>query len=153
MSQSQIHNFQQLFPGPYSIQPGTNGVDATFDIYCQTTGEHIISTDYWYEEERAQRDAAVIAIALETMRHAPRRPAVAECLQLKLDAFQAEYPAPYESSAIAHDGWVQTGIRDIGNEYFIVSLASGAEDEKAELVTGYIARALNNLFQYVIATS
>lgn len=153
MTQFHIQSFQQLFPGPYSLQPGTNGVDSTFDIYCRKSGELIISTDFWYEEERAQRDATVITMALESMRHTPRYQQFAKSLQDRLNAFQADYPGPYESSYVVHDGWIETGTRNVGNEYFIASLATKAEDAKADIITRYIAEALNNLFLYTVMRS
>jgi hypothetical protein len=70
MTNLSTKEFKQLYPGPYVCQPGTNGVDNTFDIVCSNTGKHVISTAYWYEEERAERDASVVTLALELMRKA-----------------------------------------------------------------------------------
>ena len=56
--------FLRHCPGPYTYLSSRDGVDRTFDIYCLTTENYIVSTYYWEERKAAEATAATITAAL-----------------------------------------------------------------------------------------
>ncbi len=51
-------------PGPFSYRESTDGVDATFEVFCEYSGEPIVSIHYWTERLSAETKAWAIAQAL-----------------------------------------------------------------------------------------
>ena len=62
------HSFFNRYPGPFCVSPGSDGVDATFDINCETTGQFLTATHYWEDREQAKLIASDIAEALNLAR-------------------------------------------------------------------------------------
>jgi len=62
------HTFFNRYPGPFCVTPGSDGVDATFDINCETTGQFLTATHYWEDREQAKLIATGIAEALNLAR-------------------------------------------------------------------------------------
>lgn len=56
--------FVQRYPGPFVFVPGVNGVDATFDVSCSWTNEHLVSTYYWDDREQGEQVAKLVTNAL-----------------------------------------------------------------------------------------
>ena len=48
----------------YTYSPGTDGCDATFDVYCDDT--HLVSVHYWEKKQWAEALASLIAHALNS---------------------------------------------------------------------------------------
>lgn len=86
--------FLKANPGPYFSRPGRNGVDDTYDVVCLATENHIVSTQYWDEEEDARRIAGVIAAALN--RYAGWHGLEEENLHEDLAYLLWHYPGPYK---------------------------------------------------------
>ena len=53
----------RTYPGPFGVQPSTDGCDETFEVYCTRTGAVLLWIPYW----EARRDA--YEHALEIIRH------------------------------------------------------------------------------------
>ena len=68
--QRSLQPFLSQYPGPFRISPSTDGVDSTFNINCETTGQFVIATRYWDEREWAKLVAIGIADALNLAREA-----------------------------------------------------------------------------------
>lgn len=49
---------------PFCVRPGTDGVDETFDVFCQETGTVVAAFHYWHAEAEAKRDADRFTAAL-----------------------------------------------------------------------------------------
>ena len=60
MPKSLTAKFLARYPGPFAYQGGSDGVDATFDIYCCKTGDHVASTFYWDDRLPCELEARVI---------------------------------------------------------------------------------------------
>lgn len=56
--------FRKLFPGPFNYRRDEDGVDETYDIYCSTTGKHVISTYFWVDSLALELEIQVICAAL-----------------------------------------------------------------------------------------
>ncbi|MCD0462389.1 hypothetical protein [Roseiconus lacunae] len=61
------------FPGPFQSRLDKEGVDLSFDVFCQTTKKVLVSVRYWHEEDDARHNAAVIVDALNG-NHGPQAP-------------------------------------------------------------------------------
>lgn len=89
------------FPGPFAYKAGTNGVDKTFDVYCVSTGQTIVSSTYWHEREPAEVIAFAITHALN--RHFyPLRSLTKRYSKLMLWMFPNWYPRPYKTQIVKH---------------------------------------------------
>ena len=56
--------FKKRFPGPFTYQRGVDGVDETFDTFCVTSGNHLVSTYFWDAVELRENISAVVTAAL-----------------------------------------------------------------------------------------
>ena len=153
MTQSIRNSFLSRYPGPYSVQPGRDGVDCTFDISCRTTSKHIVSAAYWHEEESALLIASALTIAMESARL--RKPAAqfADSLKLKIQQFAKLYPGPYSCKEFAQGDRAEIGVTDAGGDSLLVSFVTMPGDMQAIDDSTYIATALNRLFWPALVSS
>lgn len=106
MSHSVFQSFLEQFPGPYSFQAGSCGVDDTFDVFCETSGEFIIASHYWEEKQAAKDDATIITLALLIARQVQHADAIihlSEEVKAIVAKFFAESPAPFAHRYHEHD--------------------------------------------------
>lgn len=147
MTQSTSCPFQKRYPGPYAYQPGTDGVDKTFDIFCRTTGERIISSNYWYEEENANIIASVVMLALEFSRRSNFQTPCDRVLQNRLKTFRANYPGPYVLKACSHDeDFAEVGVACCDLDGLIIGFQTKPGELEPVEEIRYIVAALNSLF-------
>lgn len=57
-----------LGPGPYAYRNSSCGVDETYEVYCQATGDVIARFRFWEERARCLADAVFLTAALELLR-------------------------------------------------------------------------------------
>lgn len=94
MTISHFTRFKRQFPGPYSIGRSHDGVDETYEVYCLASGRMIAATYFWDEEQRCQKIAQVLSLALN--HHFLALLLLPNDFALLAD-FQAHYPGPFES--------------------------------------------------------
>lgn len=63
-----ITEFYDLFPGELGVRSSTDGCDKTFEVYCLSTDQHVISYGYWEDWQHASLIAFSIAEALNRCR-------------------------------------------------------------------------------------
>ena len=51
-------------PGPFACFAGRDGVDETFDVFCLTTEDHVVSTYFWEAREACRVVTEVVTFAL-----------------------------------------------------------------------------------------
>lgn len=147
MSSSINTSFFERFPGPYWVEPGTDGVDDTFDIMCRSTGHRIIASTYWYEEEQAKLVADVVTLALELSAPYVHRATANGTIYSKLRRFQEMHQGPYFCKEYIHDSdTAEIGVASPFRDVLIISTVATPGDEEARQIVGHIATALNRLF-------
>ena len=93
--------FLTRYPGPFAYHDGSDGVDATFDIFCCTTGHHIASTFYWDHRLPSELEARVITELLNDLLGEVAdylRPLQHSLSDREIAAFRGMYPGPYRSA-------------------------------------------------------
>lgn len=106
MSKSSFEAFLLKYPGPYSCHPGRDGVDETFEIYCDATHQYIYAAHYWEAKAEAKREALAVMLALEFVRRGFRLGQVEDVEMAKppeVREFLAKHPAPYQCEFIESD--------------------------------------------------
>lgn len=146
-------SFLERFPGPYSFQPGTDGVDNTFDIYCYASGKTIVSVSYWEDEEAAMGVAAVVTSALNHSRPSGRPEAADSLMQQKLKEFVSDHPGPYLCKMFVHnETMAEIGVVGSSEDFLIIGLVATPSDRGACQVAWHIAHSLNRLIGHPAQT-
>ena len=149
MTSHATQSFLKRFPGPYSFHPGTDGVDNTFDIYCLTTGSHIIAATYWYEVEQAELVAAVVTLALEMSRQPDAQASTRPETDAKLKAFERQHPGPYLCKEFVYDNvMAEIGVASFSEDSLIISSLDIPHDTEARQTAWHIANSLNRIFGF-----
>ena len=86
--------FLKRFPGPYDYQRSSDGIDETFNVICIKNGRYIISTYFWGSEQHCEMITNVVTSALNRM--ADWHGFVPHSFLEHLEAFQRQYPGPYD---------------------------------------------------------
>jgi hypothetical protein len=153
MTTPTYQTFLQRFPGPYSFEPGTDGVDNTFDIYCRTSGERIISACYWEARDAATLNATVLTHALEYSRLKTRNMRISQSLQNALAKFATNYPGPYYCKEYHHsECMAEIGVASQQASSMIVSLLTIPGCHDSRQIAWYLAHSLNRLFGHPAQT-
>ncbi len=133
--------FSKIYPGPFRYSPGSDWVNSTFDVYCISTEQHVLSTFYWDERERAELVAYVLTCALEFCH--------SDCKDLDLQewkAFRQIYPGPYYSTSEESPGY---GPIEVINSHSAERSLTFCYDRcftgKAKLVAPHVVAALELL--------
>ena len=147
MPKSLTNRFLARYPGPYAYHDGSDGVDATFDILCSKTDNHIISTHSWDDRLPCELEARVFTELLNNLLGSSKhclRPYPHNLSPREIAAFRGMHPGPYQSAKCKCD------YR--GNGYQILSATTGdcviyvydrSFRGQARLVTAVIAELLN----------
>ncbi|MFK7735161.1 MAG: hypothetical protein AB8B50_03980 [Pirellulaceae bacterium] len=100
MKQSQTLSSIQPLIGPFNILDSQDGVDATLNINCLTTGRWILSLYYWDLDELPGKASTTRSIAAALNRSAGHSDALGPT---NLEAFQfhRNYPAPFASTCVS----------------------------------------------------
>ena len=149
MLKTQTTRFLAHYPGPFAYQDGSDGVDATFDVYCRKTGKHIVSTFYWDDRLPCELEARVITELLNGLlgeAESYLRPFPHHLSDRETAAFRGMHSGPFMSAKCKCD------YR--GNGYEVRSEKTGdcflfvydrSFRGQARLVTTVIADLLNEL--------
>lgn len=63
-------DFYDQFPGEFVVRSSTDGCDKTFEVYCSSTDQHVISYGYWEDWQHASLVAFSVSEALNKFRRA-----------------------------------------------------------------------------------
>ena len=146
----QTTKFLKRFPGPYGYYRSTDGVDDTFNVYCRSSRQDIISTYFWTQSPAYELIVRVVCAALSSLnseysdmcdRYA------APLNRLESRAFVAMYPGPYSIGKFASNGFQPGGwevlCQSSGNSVIYIF------DEVGRFIVAHIADVLNqNLAQW-----
>lgn len=147
MSKTLTAKFLTRYPGPFAYHDGSDGVDATFDVSCLKTSQHITSTYYWDDRLPCELEARVITELLNSLLGSSKdylRPYPHHLSEREIAAFRGMHAGPYRSAKCKCD------YR--GNGYQVLSETTGdcviyVYDRtfrgQARLVTAVIAELLN----------
>lgn len=101
--------FLKRFPGPFAYQPGSCGVDETFDLICESTQQFIIATHFWNERITSELITKVVCAALANVQGSNGDNTDASLSDLEEAAFLGMYPGPFTYGSFRHDfegeGW------------------------------------------------
>ncbi len=149
MSKSLTAKLLARYPGPFAYQDGSDGVDATFDVFCRTTGDHVASTFYWEARLESEIEAYVITAVLNTLVPNDEHDWLSNkyCLSDRLiAAFRGMYSGPYRSAKCKCDyrgpGY-EVLSETTGDSLLYVYDRSFRGQEK--IVTEVIAELLNDM--------
>lgn len=149
MSKSLTAKFLARYPGPFAYQDGSDGVDATFDIFCRTTGDHVASAFYWDARLESELEANVITGLLNTLVPNEEHYGNSRDLELspsKIAAFRGMHPGPYRSVKYncEHSGQ-GFKVRSETDGHGVLYVYDRSFRGQARLVTAVIAELLNDM--------
>ncbi len=149
MPKTLTSKFLTRYPGPFANQDGSDGVDATFDIFCRTTGDHIVSTFYWDARLESELKANVVTGLLNTLVPDEEHDWISSKHELsdsKIAAFRGMHPGPYRS-AKCNCEYRGPGyeVRSETTSNCVVYVYDRSYRGQAKLVTAVIAELLNDM--------
>jgi hypothetical protein len=130
--------FLEQYSGPYAYRPGSDGVDATFDVYCTKTDNTIISSRYWDEEKQAETVACAVTGALNSLHDYPEPNTLAQ-----QRAFKAIYPGPYRSHTCSDCEWPFHEVVCETTKECVIYVDADVDDPYVTSVMQHVACALN----------
>lgn len=142
-SPSQI--FQAQFPGPFHYSRGVDGVDDTYDIYCNTTGRYVISNYFWVDSPALELEIRLICTALNTLVGKCEPPAIMSHERDRA-MYLSHRPGPFLASPC------ECNMRGSGWDVVCLTtkqsvIASYASEHSARILSQAIATALGLLCQ------
>ena len=135
--------FSHQFPGPFDYRAGRDGVDNTFDVFCLTTDQWIISTHYWEERLQAELVARIVSNALNFVALDLDRDTIPSHLLRDLAQFQEEFLGPYVARR-EHCGYYGPLI-EIACESTDACVLFAPAGPSVRMICRHVARCLNQL--------
>lgn len=147
-----LSTFFDRFPGPFEIKKGIDGVDLTFDLYCQATQSFILNVGFSEDEKTAQVLAATYSIALNRVRPTAQTDVLPH-EAMTVDQFLRTTPGPFyiefspERSQPHGTRPTWTVICDATGEA-VVGIESEETDSNSQQLVSNVCSALNVLKEH-----
>jgi len=145
MTSQTIQKFLKQYPGPFDYQRSADGVDDTFEVYCETTDAYIIAYHFWDNRIPAELTADSVCFALNTLASGDTKTWTAEQLPLNNQFLQALYPGPYTTGFTECERMPSNDVVCSRSKSVVIREYRRGDGKEAQMVVETIAAALNSL--------